>query len=117
MLRRALLGVTLALISCSKDDPEPAPSSGFSARFELGDKPGFLSVPFPSDLYLNADGTIASDQAGMERLVPLAVGATYMNDALARTHGFGVYGGAIFELTGDAPDASKLPKGIAGDCT
>lgn len=120
MLRRGRLLLPLALLACSsKDDGGTEPTAGFSARFELpaSGKLSFLEVPFPSDLYLSAEGAIVVDQAGMERLVPLPVGATYLNDALARTRGFGVYGGAIFELTGAAPDTSKLPRGVPGDCT
>jgi len=111
--------VALSAIACSsKDDATPA-AAPFAARFELpsGGKPKFLEVPFPSDLHLNGDGTIALDVASMERLVPRTVGAQYMVDALANTHGFGVYGGAIFELTGGVPDETKLPRGAAGDCT
>lgn len=120
MLRRALVLLPLALLACSsKDEGSQPTTASFAARFEIpgSGKPTFLQVPFPSDLHLNADGTIAVDQAGMERLVPRPAGATYIIDSLAHTRGFGVYGGAMFEILGDAPDDTKLPRGAAGDCT
>lgn len=114
----APLALALAIVACSsKDDPTPA-QTAFAARFELptGAKPTFLQVPFPSDLYLNSDGTIAADVPSMARLVPRENGAKYIVEALANTNGFGVYGGAVFELTGGAPDTKKLPTGAPGDC-
>ena len=120
MLRRALLSIPLVLLACSsKDDASTPATSSFTARFELpgSGRPTFLQVPFPSDLQLNADGMVTVDEASMSRLVPRPGGAKYMVEALARTRGFGVYGGAVFELTGAAPDDAKLPAGAAGDCT
>lgn len=120
MLRRLLFSLPLVLLACSsKDDGGGETNGGFTARFELPatGKPLFLHVPFPNDLQMNDDGTIALDAASMERLVPRPAGAAFIVEALARTRGFGVYGGAVFELTGGAPDASKLPAGAAGDCT
>jgi hypothetical protein len=121
MRSTGLLLVVLAAACSSKGDDgaPPTTQAAFAARFELpsSGKPSFLQVPFPSDLQLAADGTVSLDVEGVQRLVPNANGARYMVDALARTHGFGVYGGVVFELTGGSPDASKLPTGKAGDCT
>lgn len=121
MLRRALLSIPLVLLACSsKDDGSSTPeASTFAARFDLpsAGKPTFLQVPFPSDLQLTPEGMVSVDEAGMARLVPRAAGAKYIVEALSRTRGFGVYGGAIFELTGAAPDPTKLPTGAPGDCT
>ncbi|MGZ3473808.1 MAG: alpha/beta hydrolase family protein [Polyangiales bacterium] len=116
-----LLLVLAAACSSKGDDPNgftPA-SDAFTARFELpsSGKPSFLQVPFPSDLQLAADGTVSLDVDGVQRLVPSPNGAKYIVESLARTRGFGVYGGVVFELTGGAPDASKLPTGKTGDCT
>ncbi len=122
LARRAVLPfAALVLAACSSkdggDSPQPPPA-GFAARFELpkSGRPAFLQVPFPSDLNVGADGTIQIDAAGFERIAPKEKGARYIAESLARTRGFGVYGGAIFELTGDAPDLAKLPTGKPTDC-
>lgn len=114
----------LALVAAcsSKDDTPPAngtPATSFVASFALpaSGAPALLAVPFPSDLQLAADGTIVASAADLGQLVPAPNGAKYISESLARTHGFGVYAGAIFPLTGGAPDAAKLPTGKAGDCT
>lgn len=114
--------VPTATTSCSsKDDPPPSgtPASTFSAVFDLPatGKADLVSVPFPSDLLLDDKGAIqASATGGVTKLVPSTNGAKFLSEALAATRGFGVYGGALFALTGDAPDASKLPTGKKGDC-
>jgi len=111
-----------APVSCSSKEDAPA-GPGFVARFELpkGAAPDVLQVPFPSDLLRGPDGTIVipggDGKAGIDHLVPREKGAKFIIEALAKTRGFGVYGGAIFELDGAAPDASKLPTGATGDCT
>jgi dienelactone hydrolase len=53
---------------------------------------------------------------GLNRLFPSAKGAQYAADSFARTRGFGVYGGALFEIDNGAPDAANLPTGKAGEC-
>jgi len=120
-LRTLALCTPLVLLACSsKDDGGTTPAAAaFTARFELpaSGAPEVLAVPFPSDLQLNADGTIAIGVEGLTRLVPKERGAAYISESLARTKGYGVYGGAVFELTGGAPDPARLPQGKAGDCT
>lgn len=121
-LRPALPLLAVVAAACSsKDDAGPTAPSGasaFTARFELPAQgaPKLLQVPFPSDLHLAADGTIQVSADDVARLVPKPTGAGYIADALAKTHGFGVYGGAVFELQGGAPDASTLPTGAKTDC-
>lgn len=120
--RTSLLLAPLSLFACSSssdDGPAPSTEGGFVARFEIpaSGKPDVLQVPFPSDLHLAPDGTIALSNEPLTRLVPREKGAAYIAEALSRTRGFGVYGGAIFELTGGAPDVARLPRGAAGDCT
>jgi hypothetical protein len=114
-----LLALITACSSKGDDGPSTTQQATFAARFELptSGAPSFLQVPFPSDLQLAANGTVSLDVESVQRLVPSQTGAKYIVESLARTHGFGVYGGVVFELTGDAPDASKLPTGKTGDCT
>ena len=122
----AILVVTCAACSSSGGDgPAPNPNASFTARFELptDGAPDLLEVPFPSDLQRAADGTIAlpigtnDDPRGLNRLIPSETAAKQVGAALAHSRAFGVYGGAIFELTGGAPDRARLPKGAHGDCT
>ena len=124
-----LFAALFAACSSKHDDtpnPQPQPQAKFIAHFELpkaGAAPDLLKLPFPSDLFLAADGTIkipiGTDLAptGVNHLVPRVKGAQFVAEALALTHGFGVYAGAIFALDGGAPDATKLPTGKAADCT
>lgn len=120
MLRRTTLLALAVLAGCSsKDDPSNVGSGqGFTARFELaaGGKADMVKVPFPSDLLMDGGVIKVEATAGLAELVPSEKGATILSQALAATRGFGVYGGALFALTGDAPDASKLPTGKKGDC-
>jgi hypothetical protein len=121
LLLFVLAPVALPLSCSSKADTAP-PANGFVARFELPKgSPDMLQVPFPSDLMRAADGTITipggDGKSGIDHLIPREKGAQFLVEALAKTRGFGVYGGAIFELDGQAPDPTKLPKGSPGDCT
>jgi hypothetical protein len=108
-------------MACSSgDEPSRTPGGApFAARFELpsSGKPAFLGVPFPSDLHVDADGSIALGVEALARLVPRERGAAYIAEAFAKTKGYGVYGGALFELTGGVPDPASLPQGKRGDCT
>lgn len=113
-MRRFLpLVVTLAACSSSANDPPPAPP--FVAHFDLAD-PSFLSVPFPSDRYRQADGTILLDVNGLDRIVPSQKGAQYVVDAFAGSRGYGVSAGVLFRLDDGEPDASTLPNGEPGSC-
>jgi hypothetical protein len=116
-LRSALSSTALAAACSSSPTTEPA-GPAFEARFELptSGAPAFLQVPFPSDLQLAEDGTIRIAATDLERVIPKPVGAQYIAESLGKTRGFGVYGGALFELTGGAPDPAKLPTGDKGDC-
>ncbi len=107
--------------SCSKDDggPAPATTTGFTATFTFpaSGAADLVDLPFPSALLLDAGGAIkVSASGGVSQLVPGSKGATFLSEALAATRGFGVYGGALFALTGDKPDTSTLPTGKKGDC-
>lgn len=117
-LRSWALCVPVVLFACSSNDDGASTPPAFAARFELPatGMPGFLAVPFPSDLQVGEGGAITLDLPGLARLVPRDKGAAYIAESLARTRGYGVYGGSIFELTGGAPDPTKLPQGKAGDC-
>jgi dienelactone hydrolase len=88
------------------------------ARFEPGDGalPSFLDVPYPSDVYLDPDGTIADEIPGLSAYIP---NAEPFRAALAAQRGFGVNTGAVFRVdhasgpteAEDAPvvDAASLP--------
>jgi dienelactone hydrolase len=120
----ALLGSLSAPLGCS--DPlslalpaEPPPDSSIQARFTLGDEalPRFLDVPFPSDIYLEADGSLVDWIPGFSDLVTrnaAAIAAT-----LATQRGFGVNAGAVFradvvdktEPDSDRPLAATIDPG------
>jgi hypothetical protein len=82
------------------------------ARFDLAASgaPVFLDVPFPSDAYLDADGTLVDVIPGLgddgsapdgRYLVPY--GSAHLNFGLSEMNGFGVNGGCLFRID----DATK----------
>ncbi len=86
------------------------------ARFILpdSDAPDFLAVPFPSDLYKDAKGSIG---AIPELKSYVLSGSTFINAGLGQLDGFGTTAGAIFaiddhtqeEAAPAALDAATLP--------
>jgi len=98
-------------------EPDSAPDAsapGFHARFELPDPGGdvsFLSVPFPSDAYMDGDGTLVDEYPGLERLIPSAGQHASFSQQLGSCLGFGPTAGALFELMPDNPtvDVSTVP--------
>jgi hypothetical protein len=111
--------------SCSSSDEAPAdappaasgqppvtlaPFSPTAAQARLslpeGALPGFGEVPFPSDIYLEADGTIVDSIPGFA-LDPTngdapafvrASGAAQLSYAMSTMNGFGVTAGAFFRI-------------------
>lgn len=72
--------------------------------------PPFGDVPFPSDLQLDADGTIAID-AGLERIV---ANSAVILDGFAKTHGFARQASGVFFVDG-AVDGASLPGSATAD--
>lgn len=124
----ALLAASVGFAACSSSSAGPAatpPAKVFTAAFALpaSGAPDFLDVPFPSDLNVAADGTIHFDYdltgsapKGLNKVFPSGKGAQFAAESLAYTRGYGVYGGALFELDNGAPDTTNLPTGQAGGC-
>lgn len=126
MLRPRLLAAPVlvsCLIGCSVESepihqPTPVPAAEMVARFEPGSGalPAFLDVPYPSDVYLDADGTIVDELPGLATFVPHD---GPFQAALGAQRGFGVNTGAMFRVdhaagpteAEDAPvvDAASLP--------
>jgi hypothetical protein len=110
----------LALAACSSETTPvhvtPTPPPEIIARFDPGTAalPAFLDVPFPSDVYLDPDGTVADVIPGLDGFIPQNVGP--IQAALATQRGFGLLTGATFRIDrakgGDAPvvDTASLPK-------
>lgn len=124
-LAPALLVISAFACSSSDTTAPPTPAHPIQARFELsGSPPSFLDVPFPSDAYLDPDGTIADAIPGLAGYVKQ--NSKSIEAALATQHGFGLLTGASFRIdepgrvddrTGDVLgatiDASSLPKDAA----
>jgi hypothetical protein len=110
---------SISALSCSSSEPAPPPApSRFVARFTLsGAPPRFLDVPYPSDAYLDPDGTLVDSIPGFADVIPQ--NAPTIEAALATQRGFGVNQGVSFRVDaragGDpAPvDASSLADGSA----
>lgn len=86
----------------------------FHARFETPDGSSavaFLSVPFPSDAYVEADGTLVDDYPGIERFILKAAQASSFSQQLGDSLGFGTSAGSLFELMPDGPsvDPASVP--------
>ncbi|MEP7121244.1 MAG: hypothetical protein ABJE95_10055 [Byssovorax sp.] len=99
----ALLAVS-SLPACASDPPLPTPSApSIEVRFLLDEAtlPRFLDVPFPSDLYLDADGTIVDTIPGLDAVIPQ--NAASVEAALASQRGFSINAGAVFRVD-EPPD-------------
>jgi hypothetical protein len=98
----ALVAVS-SLAACSSDPPlSTPPAPAIQVRFLLDEAtvPRFLDVPFPSDLYLDADGTIVDTIPGFDAVIPQ--NAASVEAALASQRGFSVNAGAVFRI--DEPE-------------
>ena len=103
------LAAVSSLVACSSDPPVTTPPSlTVQVRFQLDETslPRFLDVPFPSDLYLDADGTIIDTIPGLDAVV--TQNAKSVEAALASQHGFAVNAGAVFRI-----DEAEGPEGSA----
>lgn len=105
----------LSIAACSGNDAPIAPElSLLEARFELGTGlPAFLDVPFPSDIYLEADGTVADKIPGLNVYLPQ--NSASLEGTLSSLHGFGINGGVSFRIDDKtkgspaAADTDSLP--------
>src|SRR5689334_12975895 len=93
-----LLALTLGCSSSSEPPPPPPQEAPIQARFEPGSgaMPSFLDVPFPSDIYLDPDGTIADTIPGFDAYVTRNAAA--LEATLATQRGFGVDAAAVFRI-------------------
>lgn len=96
----------------SSDSPARHRPAAVHVELTLGAGiPAFGEVPFPSDLQLGADGTIAID-TGLERVV--ASSASVITDGFVKTHGYARQGNGVFFLDG-AVDGASLPGAATAD--
>jgi dienelactone hydrolase len=113
-----LLVAASSLAACSSETQPvtQAKPPEIVARFTPGSAamPPFLDIPFPSDVYLDPDGTIVDALPGLEVAIPN--NTKTVTDALASQKGFGINAGALFRVDraaagADAPavDAASLP--------
>jgi hypothetical protein len=102
------LAAVSSLVACSSDPPViTPPSPTVQVRFQLdgASLPRFLDVPFPSDLYLDPDGTIVDTIPGLDAVV--TQNAESVEAALASQRGFSVNAGAVFRIDeAGGPDGS-----------
>jgi dienelactone hydrolase len=128
MLHRASFGLALSLLACSSNPAAP-PSMDASAadvtpadavtgpssvaRFELPERglpqPG--QVPFPTDLYLGADGVVSELLDDWTRLGvgASASGQASLNEGYSALRGFGRNSGGLFVVDGDAVPSERIP--------
>lgn len=125
----AITAAVTAAASCSEERVAPVPGPASEVRFEVpaAGLPLFLDVPFPSDAYLDPDGTVTNDIPGLEAFVPSSSGT--LEVALGRLNGFGLTSGALFRVdsrtetdesgapAAAAVDAGSLPEGPEGCLT
>ena len=122
-LLASVLGA-LALVSCSGGAADPGGSGGAAGqtgsggarghlaptvRFDpgTGAVPRFLDVPFPSDAYLEADGTLVDAIPGLADY--FTSNADGLSQMLAGQRGFSLTGGAFFRLDWPDPDHQPTP--------
>jgi hypothetical protein len=126
-MRRFTWILAASLTACSGGSTPSPPAPGPVARFELGAGalPRFLDVPYPSDAYLDPDGTLVDTLPGLDAY--LTQNAAAIEGTLASQRGFGLNGGVFFRVDGpagaDAPsiDEGSLPAdeaaSVAGDAS
>lgn len=118
-MRRFLLSASLAFLTiaaCSDtEQPISAGASIIEARFELqSGLPAFLDVPFPSDVYLEADGTVVDQIPGLSAYVTQNSAA--LEGTLASIKGFSINSGISFRIddkikgSAAAADMDSLPQ-------
>ncbi len=107
--RRLLAGVLgcclLAGLGCGDDDGSEVAGEPVPFRPRTNGATAFGDVPWPSDLYLGADGRVG-DIPGLERV---AATPRVIADGLARLDGFGRSTGAVFFVDSDV-DPESLPR-------
>ena len=99
------------LTGCTESPPSQKPDVPRAvARFSaIEARPAFLDVPFPSDLYIEDDGTIVDTLPGLEAQVPGQTDA--VEAALAGMRGFGRTSGILFRIDGPRevdPDTGEV---------
>ncbi|MBX3125271.1 MAG: hypothetical protein KF718_01065 [Polyangiaceae bacterium] len=99
-----LLGM-LALVGCGQDE-------GLAEEYEVPFEPAaegtatpFGDIPWPSDLYLSAAGTVGS----VPGIARVASNETTLQRGLSELDGFGRSTGAVF-FVGDSVDPATLPR-------
>jgi dienelactone hydrolase len=92
-----------------------APAPSIEARFQLpaSGAPNFLDVPFPTDLYVSATGTIG-DIPGLADY--FTNDSAFLTGGLAPLNGWGTSAGAIFEID-DLTMGGSTPAAAAIDTT
>lgn len=106
--RFALSLLTLVPIAqaCSSSSPAAAPT-GPTVRFNAAASPGFMEVPFPSDVYLS--GGKVMEIPGMDAVVK--ENANYLSHEIAKQDGFSRAAMALFYVddTSKGPDDNGEP--------
>lgn len=116
VLAIGLASVVLSVWACGDDSDPPAttPMAAVTVRFDFveGALPKPLDVPWPTDLYLSADGTVDD---GLTDWANVRLGRAQVAFAgIGQLDGFGRTAGAIFLLDGDVGiDRTTVPASAA----
>src|SRR5262249_46003167 len=90
------IGIALFCAACSHDSL-PGATAGAEAHFAIdGAIPSFLEVPFPTDAYVEADGSLVDSIPGLDHYI--VQNASSLEAALGRMRGFGLHTGGFFRI-------------------
>lgn len=104
----SLLFVLLMLAGCGSDPPPSADFVAMPFAAAANDPPPFGDIPWPSDLYLGADGHIGQ----IPNLLRVSSASDAIQTGLSSLDGFGRASGGLFFLP-DEVDAASLPHDYA----
>ncbi|MFO0659758.1 MAG: hypothetical protein U0165_08000 [Polyangiaceae bacterium] len=130
----ALVWLGVVAAGCGGDDDDSAGAGGSAGSSSSAIAPRFVppasgvptygDVPFPSDVYIESDGTIVDEIPGIKELIPQ--NSAMLVAGMSKMNGFGVTTGSFFRVdmaNGDKDplqveiDPSSLPQDEAASLT
>jgi hypothetical protein len=109
-----LCPLAIALLCAGCSNGEVGSPAGAEAHFAIdGAIPSFLQVPFPTDAYVEADGTLVDTIPGLDHYI--VQNAPSLQSAFGRMRGFGLHTGGFFRIDRTGPMEPGEPEAATVD--